>query len=78
MRAQRRLAQTEPASRPRDVALGQERVERDQEVEIDFLAIHEIDSNTKQRRFQWPGAALYLQRIDIGDIDIGDLEEIPR
>jgi hypothetical protein len=47
LRAQRRLAQPEPASRPCDVALGQERVQRDQKVEIDLAAIHEMDSNTK-------------------------------
>ena len=47
LRAQRRLAQTEPPSRPRDIALGQERVERDQEVEIDLAGIHEMDSSTK-------------------------------
>lgn len=45
--AQRRLAQAEPASRPRDVALGQQRVERDQQVEIDLFGIHEMDSSTK-------------------------------
>ena len=49
---------------PRDVALGQERVERDQKVESStFLLSMKIHSNTKQPQFQRPNAALCHRRM---------------
>jgi len=38
--AHRRLAQTDAISRPSDMALGQQGLERDEEIEIDGTKIH--------------------------------------
>ena len=59
-RAHRRLRKVQPARRARDVALAQQRVERDQEVEVDRADIHGTDESDRKDRFEGYRAAHYL------------------